>query len=161
MAEPSDYNPLLTLFEQGDLLHRESLPEIFVKPEGRPREKDYYEDLLKQPGVGFFIAEEKDQIIGFVHALVRDSPPLAFFVQRRFAVVDVVVVRIDYQGKGIGQQLMEAVQEWALDKGAGTIELNVYEFNEDAISFYKRIGYKTLSRKMRKSLNSRHGNRTG
>jgi ribosomal protein S18 acetylase RimI-like enzyme len=160
-AALSDYDSLLPLFEQIDLLHRESLPEIFVKPEGSPRKKDYLEDLLQQPDVGFFIAEEKDQTIGFVRGVVRDSPPTAIFTQRRYAVVDSAVVNKDYQGMGVGRKLMETVHEWARDNGAESVELNVYEFNADAISFYEHLGYKTISRKMRKSLVDREHDRAG
>jgi ribosomal protein S18 acetylase RimI-like enzyme len=45
---------------------------------------------------------------------------------------------------------MEKMQEWTITKGATSIELNVYEFNETAISFYERLGYRTFSRKMSK-----------
>jgi ribosomal protein S18 acetylase RimI-like enzyme len=155
-AEPGDFSQLLALFEQGDQLHRESLPEIFRKPEGKPREKDYFEDLLQQPEVGFFIAQEENQIVGFVHAVIKASPALAIFVTRRFVVVDAIVVRTDFQGMGIGRKLMETVHEWAIDRGVETVELNVYEFNKDAVSFYRRLGYETLSRKMHRSLFRRH-----
>jgi ribosomal protein S18 acetylase RimI-like enzyme len=47
---------------------------------------------------------------------------------------------------------MDKVQEWALAKGATSIELNVYEFNETAISFYESLGYQTFSRRMNKDL---------
>jgi ribosomal protein S18 acetylase RimI-like enzyme len=47
---------------------------------------------------------------------------------------------------------MNKIQDWALTKGASSIELNVYEFNETAISFYEKLGYQTLSRKMSKDL---------
>ena len=149
-AKLSDYEPLLSLFDQIDSLHRDNLPEIFVRPEGRPRKKDYFQELLLLPEVGFFIAEEQGQIIGFVHIIIRDSPPIAVFVQRCFAVVDSLVVGMDYQGKGVGRKLMETAHEWALAEGAESVELNVYEFNEDAIAFYERLGYEPLSRKMRK-----------
>jgi hypothetical protein len=32
-------------------------------------------------------------------------------------------------------------------------EPNVYEFNQTALSFYQRLGYEALSRKMSKALN--------
>ena len=47
---------------------------------------------------------------------------------------------------------MDKMQEWATTKGATSIELNVYEFNKTAISFYERLGYQTLSRKMSKEI---------
>ncbi len=47
---------------------------------------------------------------------------------------------------------MDKMQEWAIARGATSIELNVYEFNVTAISFYERLGYQTFSRKMSKEL---------
>ena len=38
------------------------------------------------------------------------------------------------------------------DRGAGAVELIVWEFNAQAIAFYERLGYATLSRKMAMSL---------
>lgn len=45
---------------------------------------------------------------------------------------------------------MAHMETWAVSKCASSIELNVYEFNQEAISFYEGLGYKTLSRKMNK-----------
>jgi ribosomal protein S18 acetylase RimI-like enzyme len=39
-----------------------------------------------------------------------------------------------------------------MDKGAVAIELNVYEFNRGTISFYRKLGYATVSEKMSKLL---------
>jgi len=38
-------------------------------------------------------------------------------------------------------------------QGVKEVELNVWEFNQDAISFYEKLGYTTVSRKMWRSLN--------
>ncbi len=61
-------------------------------------------------------------------------------------------MRSGFQYHGIGRRLMDEAQAWASARGATSIELNVYEFNEDAIAFYERLGYRTLSRKMSKEL---------
>jgi len=47
---------------------------------------------------------------------------------------------------------MERAQEWATTNGAVFIELNVYEFNKNAISFYEGLGYQISSRKMRRKI---------
>jgi ribosomal protein S18 acetylase RimI-like enzyme len=48
--------------------------------------------------------------------------------------------------------LMHRIHEWAILKGAVAIELNVYGFNRGAISFYRKLGYDTVSQKMSKPL---------
>jgi ribosomal protein S18 acetylase RimI-like enzyme len=144
-----DYEPLLPLFDQIDSTHRENLPDVFVRPLGKTREKDYFVDLLSNSDVGFFVAEMDDRVVGFVHGLVREMSQIPIFRQRRIASIDSVVVTNEFQRKGIGSKLVETVQAWAIENGAESIELNVYEFNESAIAFYHRMGFLDFSRKMR------------
>lgn len=152
-ATTGDYNALCELFNEGDALHRDHLPHIFQTPSGAVREQDYYLGLIADENVALLVAEAGENLVGFVHAIVRDSPDLPVFVPRRYAIVDGIVVRSGFQNHGIGRILMDKMQEWAIAKGATSIELNVYEFNETAISFYERLGYQTVSRKMSKELN--------
>lgn len=151
-ATPDDYNSLCELFNEIDALHRDHLPYLFQQPNGAPREKDYCLGLIADEDVALLVAEAGENLVGFVHAIVRDAPAMPIFVPRRYAIVDSIVVRSGFQNHGIGRILMDKMQEWAITKGATSIELNVYEFNETAISFYERLGYQTFSRKMSKEL---------
>ncbi len=155
-ATADDYNSLCELFDEGDALHRDNLPhlfQIFQKPSGAAREQDYYLGLIADENVALLVAEAGEKHIGFVHAIVRDTPAIPVFVPRRYAIVDGIVVKSGFQNQGIGKILMDKMQEWAIARGATSIELNVYEFNVTAISFYERLGYQTFSRKMSKELN--------
>lgn len=151
-ATDDDYVALCELFDELDALHRDNLPGIFQKPGGAAREQDYYLGLIEDENVGFFVADTDGQLVGFVHGFVKETPAVPVLVPKRYVVVDAVVVRSGLQNHGIGSLLMDKAQEWALAKHATAIELNVYEFNEAAIAFYERLGYRTLSRKMRKEL---------
>ena len=151
-AEMGDYPALCSLFEEVDALHRVNHPEIFQKPVGPVRDIDYYRALVSDEDIGLFVAEAENQVVGFVHVITRDSPPIPIFVPRRFAIVDNLAVSKNFQRKGIGQKLMDTAQYWAADKGATSIELNVYHFNQKAISFYENMGYKPTSQRMSKAL---------
>jgi diamine N-acetyltransferase len=151
-ATADDYNALCELFNEGDALHRDHLPHLFQKPSGAAREQDYYWGLLAEENVALLVAELGENLVGFVHAIVREPPALPVFVPRRYAIVEGLVVKSGFQNHGIGRILMDKMQEWAIAKGATSIELHVYEFNETAISFYERLGYQTFSRKMSKEL---------
>ena len=50
--------------------------------------------------------------------------------------------------RGIGRALLEAVHGWAQAKGLSQVELNVWDFNHEAIAFYEHLGYVTASRRM-------------
>jgi diamine N-acetyltransferase len=151
-ATAEDYNSLCELFDEIDALHRDNLPHIFQKPGVAAREQDYYLGLVADENVALFVSEVGEKLVGSVHAIVRDTPAFPVFVHRRYAVVDSIVVKSGFQNQGIGKILMDKMQEWAIARGATSIELKVYEFNATAISFYERLGYETFSRKMSKEI---------
>jgi ribosomal protein S18 acetylase RimI-like enzyme len=151
-ATADDYNSVCELFDEIDALHHDHLPHIFQKPTGAAREQDYYSGLIEDENTALLVAEADSNLVGFVHAVVRDPPALPVFVPRRYALVDGIVVKSGSQNHGVGRILMDKMQEWAIGKGATSIELNLYEFNGIAISFYESLGYETFSRKMSKEL---------
>jgi ribosomal protein S18 acetylase RimI-like enzyme len=108
--------------------------------------------LSSDSTVGLLLAEHDKEIVGFVHVMIKESPNIPVFIQRRYAVVDSIFVKSGFQNQGIGMLLMDHAQEWSIDNGATMIELNVYEFNVGAISFYKKCGYQSFSRRMARSL---------
>jgi ribosomal protein S18 acetylase RimI-like enzyme len=151
-ATAKDYEPLCELFAEIDTLHSDNLPHIFQKTNSAAREKDYYLGLIADEDIGFFVASADEKPIGFVRAIVKDTPGIPIFVPKHYAIIESIVVKSGFQDHGIGSMLMEKAQEWAIAKGAVSMELNVYEFNDTAISFYERLGFKTFSRKMSKEL---------
>jgi len=153
-ATKADYGALCELFDEVDALHRDHLPDIFQEPDGPVRPRDYFWGLIRDDGVGLFVAEVGGRIVGFVHAVIRDEPALPIFFPQRHAVVEGIAVKSEFRNRGIGRRLMGAVQDWAISNAATSIELNVYEFNKAAMAFYQKLGYGTLSRKMRKRLGS-------
>jgi diamine N-acetyltransferase len=151
-AAAEDYSSMCELFDEIDSLHRDHLPHIFQKPNGAARERDYYLELIADEKVALFVAEAGGQLIGFVHAFTRDAPDFPVFVPWHYAIVDSIVVKSEFQNHRTGKILMGKIQEWAVAKGAASIELNVYEFNQTAISFYENLGFRTFSRKISKEL---------
>lgn len=147
-ATAGDYNSMCELFDEIDALHRNNLPHIFQKPNGAVREKAYYSELITDENVVLLVAEAGKNLVGFIHAIAKNMPAVSVFVPRHYVVVDGIVVKSGFQNRGIGR----IIQEWAITKGATSIELNVYEFNETAIAFYENLGYQTFSRKMSKEL---------
>ncbi len=159
-ATAHDYDELCEIIEEVDALHREHLPHLFRKPEGPARERDYILGLLSDQDVAWFVAEvegpvprgTEGRLAGFVHVVVRDTPPIPIVVPRRLAIVDNLAVREGFRRAGIGRALMDKAHRWARNKGATEVELNVYEFNESAIAFYRSLGYENQRRMMSKRL---------
>ncbi len=59
---------------------------------------------------------------------------------RTFAFVTDIFICEEYRHSGYGKQLFNKVCELAKKKGATAIELNVWNFNENAVGFYNHLG---------------------
>lgn len=151
-ARQDDYDALCFLFDEVDTLHRDHLPHLFQKGDGAVREEDYYLELLAEENIGLFVAETDQKLVGLIQAEVIETPAFPIIVPRRYALVNNIVVKAGYKNQGIGERLMDKVQDWAITNRATSLELTVYEFNETAIAFYEKVGFQAVSRKMSKNL---------
>lgn len=159
-ATERDLDELDQIFDLVDALHREHLPHIFQEHDGPAREREYILGVLADESLHLFVAEAKEPvqeyakgtILGFVQVAIQDTPPVPLLVPRRVARVENLGVRKDARRAGIGRALMDHAQRWAEKSGAAEIDLNVHEFNQVAIRFYRSLGYATSSRRMSKRL---------
>lgn len=151
-AIPEDIPTLNALFQQVDNYHSDGLPDYFQPTQQPARSREYLQGLITDQNVGLFVAQRDRQLAGFVHVEMRSAPAFAVFVQRIFAVVDNLGVQQEFRRQGVGKALMQAAEGWAQDRGAKTVELNVYTFNEAAMSFYRALGYEPLSYRMSKNI---------
>ncbi len=152
VARRDDYEGLCPVIRELDAFHAGALPHFFRPFDEPARPLEWFIDMLENPESLLLVAEHDGVIAGFLSALVRNSPDLPMFVPRRWLVVDNVAVLNAYRRMGIGQALMHQVHAWAHEQGLAEIELSVWEFNEDAIAFYEKLGYTTIVRRLWKGI---------
>lgn len=150
-ANIDDLKALNLLYDELDQFHTTSLSTVFQWPRKRLRDQDYFTKAFSDPERAIFVAED-EEIIGLVEILTRQSSANTILVPLKFAVVVGIVVKKQFQGKGIGHALMKQAEVWAEEKKASLIELDVWEFNEEAKNFYESLDYETVNRKMWKRL---------
>jgi len=151
-ATQKDYNGISEVFEEVDSLHRKALPHIFREPDRPARIEEFISSIISDENAALFVGETNGQIIGLVHVLIRQTPPVLIMVPRRYAVLENLAVRDGYRHLGVGTSLLERAHQWALGKELSQIESNVWEFNEEAIAFYKKQGYTTARRSISRPL---------
>ena len=83
-----------------------------------------------------FEDESTGKIIGFVHAQVYES----FYSDLGLNILG-LAVNPNFQGRGIGRELMNKLENYAKDNNIGFIRLNYAMKREEAHNFYEHIGY--------------------
>jgi diamine N-acetyltransferase len=61
-------------------------------------------------------------------------------------IVTDLFVREKYRGRGLGEQALEYVSDYCRTRGISAIELQVEKENTAAQAFYRRLGFRKLSR---------------
>jgi ribosomal protein S18 acetylase RimI-like enzyme len=91
--------------------------------------------ILSSTRSSILVAEESDQLLGFIAILGDDLN------KKRHSKYIAMGVRSDFQGKKIGSALMEAAIHFCSEQNASRIELTVMTTNLKAISLYKKFGF--------------------
>jgi RimJ/RimL family protein N-acetyltransferase len=93
--------------------------------------------VLSQDNQIIFVVEHENQLVGFLEAFGGN------YHRNRHCAYIVTGIRQGFVGQGIGKQLFEALENWAIDHKLHRLELTVMTHNERAIRLYQKIGYKT------------------
>lgn len=147
-ATSEDYAALCELVAEVDAMHAHHLPQIFRVPTGSAQDRPYVASWIADESAGLFVADVSGALAGFVLVEVEDTSDNPILVPRRYASVGDIDIRSDMRGRGIGRMLMNATSAWAAARGATSIYLSVYEFNQAARAFYEKLGYRTSLRRM-------------
>ena len=104
-ATVTDYDELCSVWEVGDALHRQALPNIFQATLGPSQERTKVESLIAGPESSILVAESSGGVIGLITILVHvvSGPPIK--VPRRYAEIDNMVVKASAQRRGVGRAL--------------------------------------------------------
>ena len=100
------------------------------------------EELLEETLFGensnaeVLLAFDGNQVLGF--ALYFHT--FSTFLGRPGIYLEDLFVREFARGKGIGEALLRRISRCALEMGGGRLEWSVLDWNEPAISFYKKMG---------------------
>ena len=82
-----------------------------------------------------------------------DGTPMGFalffqnfstFLARPGIYLEDLYVRPAFRGKGLGRILLQRIAQMAVERGCGRFEWAVLDWNESAISFYKKLGAQVM-----------------
>ena len=94
--------------------------------------------ILEQPSRGrIFVYRWNDTIVGMVNLLFTISTAEGGFV----VLLEDVIVRVDYRGRGVGRQLLQHAIDYAKKKEFLRMTLLTDRLNEEGHAFFEKMGF--------------------
>ncbi len=122
--------------------HVEGVPHVFQTPSGHVLDASQFQEIASGPEHFLVGAYNEQKLAGFVWAYIRLRHGSPTHVPRQMLIVEMVEVAKPYRRQGIGHKLMAQASQWGIEHGATEALLDVWSFNQSAISFYQKLGYK-------------------
>jgi GNAT superfamily N-acetyltransferase len=140
-AMPADSLLLSSLCMDVQRLHTEHHPTIFKVPESEDFAVSFFEEMLADPVVQIFIAEANGEAVGYLFCKLveREESPFTFAI--RSLHIDQIGVRPAHHGKGVGTALMQQAELLAKEWDVQRIQLDSWDFNTKAHTFFERLGF--------------------
>lgn len=144
-ATKEDIERVNELRKQVNDVHTNGRPDMFQPGFAQEIQNLAYE-MIESEERDILVAVRDEVICGFacVGYVVRPTSP--YMKERKFYHVDEFGVDKAHRRQGIATELFAFIKQDAKEKGFERIELDVWNFNEDAIKFYESVGFLTLRR---------------
>ena len=137
--QPHDLPFLLQLFDQAIDFHHAIRPNAFQA--SNRRAQTFLRDMLKKPHVLCLVKEVGGVIQAYLLASLRPVQDHPIIPEQIMIQLEEIYVVPEARRQGIATELMEALHREADILEADIIELMVWEGNDEAMAFYKSLGY--------------------
>ena len=90
-----------------------------------------------------FLALENDKVLGLIMGIIRQYDEYDYLDYKcpKEGVITELIVSKNVRSKGIGRQLMNKMEEYFKTVGCEYVLVDVFAYNQNAISFYEKNGY--------------------
>ena len=105
--------------------------------------KEKMEEMEKYNGK-IYLYEENGKILGLVMGIItnEETDTYDFKAPKRGRVTELIVDK-KARLNGIGNKLLDKIEEYLKSKGCKAILIEVFGYNENALKFYDKNGYRT------------------
>lgn len=144
-AAEADLEQVNVIRRQIHELHHGGRPDFF-KADGWEVIKDTVKERIASESSSVVVALYENEIAGiailqYLHQLESEFRPA-----RHFCHIEEFGVDEKYRRCGIASALIDFIKEDAKNRGLEKVELDVYEFNENALAFYGSAGFQAYRR---------------
>ena len=137
-AEKKDIQGLINLLYQVDAVHNGIRPDLFKGNTSKYTEQEL-EELIDDDSKPIFVYDD-GKILGHAFCQINEVKNHRLLQDAKTLYIDDICVDEHSRGRHIGKALYEYVYNYAKSIGCHNITLNVWEGNDSAYNFYKRMG---------------------
>jgi ribosomal protein S18 acetylase RimI-like enzyme len=121
-------------------IHADALPWRFKQPSPGTFTPGDAEEFLATPNHIAFLAHADGLPAGYVVAEILRRDESALHHAHAMIYVHHISVRPDFQRRGIGRALLDAVKQHGEAIGISTLALDTWSFNRQALAFFRSYG---------------------
>jgi GNAT superfamily N-acetyltransferase len=144
LATADDYEGFSVVAKEVHEHHVERIPSVFRSVEVVVPEATFVE-WINADDADVYVAELDGQIIGYA-VLFHRFTTREMHVPRTYSFVDNFGVSTAHRRMGVGRLLFEACMNRTRERGSQELELDCWEANQEAVSFYESMGMKPKRR---------------
>lgn len=152
-AVSNDYFDISNLAIEVHNLHVKNRSDVYMDI-NNPLLNEHFDDLLNSDNTKLLVVENTDNKELVAYSIVKSmtTQSIPILVPRIFIFIDDFCVKSNYKKNGIGRLLFQHIVDYAKAEEASSLQLSVWQFNEDAIKFYETMGMSTRNRRMELNL---------
>jgi len=128
-------------------VHVNGRPDVF-RPGFCEELRQYVYEVYQAADSDVFVAVMEGVIYGFAIVEYVERQQSQYHNARKFYHIKEFGVDENVRRKGVATALVSFMKADAVEKGFHKIELDMWEFNDGALSFYEKTGFKTRRRYM-------------
>jgi diamine N-acetyltransferase len=132
-------------------LHVELYPERFQTYDFQ-KIHEFFKKVMKDDRFIFLLGEDEGQYVGFAWLEIKQYSKTVFKKTYKSIYVHQINIAEPYKNKGFGSSLMKEIYSIARTNNINTIELDYWNDNTIAESFYEKEGFVTYRKMAYKEL---------
>ena len=140
-ATLNDTQAVLDLLSQVLEVHAVIRPDLFISGTRKYTEEELH-DIFQDENRPVFVAEDADgKVIGYCFCILQEVDHSNNLRESRTLFIDDICVDEYSRGQHVGHALTDYVTEFARKQGCYDITLYVWEGNDQAMAFYRKLGF--------------------
>lgn len=148
----ADKSTLSALCMDVQRIHAENHPGIFKMPQNDDFAAAFFEDMLADPQVVVYVAEDNGQALGYILCKSMERGENPFTYTMRYLLIDQISVRPEAREKGVGTALIRQAEILARELELSQIQLDSWAFNTNAHAFFEKLGFEKFNHRFWRNL---------